>query len=85
MTKRNLYVPVPFVDGDRAIEPATQPAAGLCEAVGLDPARLAWKDDGWVVKADPDDPSRPGDTPLKTWRPVFPSAIPVAPIPVPLE
>ncbi|MEO7026775.1 MAG: hypothetical protein ABI056_04390 [Caulobacteraceae bacterium] len=42
----------------------------LCRDLGLDPARLDWRDDqGWTVKADPADPANPGDTPLKSWRP----------------
>lgn len=45
-------------------------AADLCRDLGLDPARLDWRDDqGWTVKADPADPANPGDTPLKSWRP----------------
>lgn len=42
---------------------------GLCRDLGLDPARLAWKGERWVVEADPAAPSGAEEIPLRAWRP----------------
>lgn len=49
-------------------------AAAICQALGLDPARIVHRPEGWMVRPHPCDPHNPGETPLRSWRP-SPTAI----------